>query len=87
MIDEGQLEVLYKGIWGTVCGDQFSDTEAKVFCYQLGYGLVTVTLFQVSCNRPMYSVYSVMFKLRVRVTISFNLTVTVNVGAPLICRV
>jgi len=35
---KGRLEVFYNGIWGTVCNDGFSDIDAKVFCYQLGFG-------------------------------------------------
>jgi len=38
MPNEGRLEVFYDGTWGTVCDDGFSDTEASVFCYQLGFG-------------------------------------------------
>jgi len=34
----GRLEVLYEGTWGTVCNRDFSDVDAKVFCYQLGFG-------------------------------------------------
>jgi len=35
---EGRLEVLYNGRWGTVCNDSFSNTEASVICYHLGFG-------------------------------------------------
>jgi len=35
---EGRLEVMYNGIWGTVCDDNFTDTDAGVFCFHLGFG-------------------------------------------------
>ena len=35
---EGRLEVLYNGVWGTVCSNDFSDVDAGVFCNQLGMG-------------------------------------------------
>jgi len=45
---EGRLEILYDGVWGTVCDDGFNDIAAKVACYGLGFGYVyvhcTVTL-------------------------------------------
>ena len=33
----GRLEVRHKGIWGTVCNDNFGMHEAVVFCRSLGY--------------------------------------------------
>ena len=60
---EGRLEVYHNGRWGTVCGNGFTNTAARVVCYMLGYedsgqyigsrygaGNGTIWLDDVECN-------------------------------------
>ena len=37
----GRLEIIHNGRWGTVCDGQFSNTDAKVACKNLGYRSVS----------------------------------------------
>ena len=34
--NEGRLEICFMSHWGTVCDDEFSNTDASVVCRQLG---------------------------------------------------
>ncbi|CAG2232256.1 unnamed protein product [Mytilus edulis] len=39
-VNQGRLEIKYKGEWGTVCANDFENIDAEVACRQLGYWCV-----------------------------------------------
>lgn len=34
---EGTVLIYLNGTWGTICDDDFSNTDARVVCYLLGF--------------------------------------------------
>lgn len=34
---EGEIEVCINGVWGSICADEWDETDAYVICKQLGY--------------------------------------------------
>ena len=46
---EGRVEVCLNGLWGTVCDDSWSQIDANIVCWQLGYSNAGIFYSQLSC--------------------------------------
>jgi len=55
--DEGRLEVLHKHRWRSVCGDSFSDVEARVVCFSLGYHECVTRIHYINNNNNKTTIY------------------------------
>ena len=61
--NEGRLEVLRDGKWGTVCKDGFTDFAAKVACNGLGFGYacIRITVYGIGKMRYLMAVSTAKF--------------------------
>ena len=53
-VESGRLEVCSNNIWGSVCGNGFSVTDAYVICRQLGLGESGTVVILLSSLLQLY---------------------------------
>ncbi|XP_041372561.1 deleted in malignant brain tumors 1 protein-like [Gigantopelta aegis] len=46
--NEGRVEILHDGQWGSICDDGFNDTEVQVVCRSLGFQSVNAELYHLA---------------------------------------
>ena len=47
---DGRVEYCRNNLWGTVCDDLWSSTDATVVCRQLGYGIEGGEYYSIEIN-------------------------------------
>ncbi len=48
----GRLEVRHKGVWGTICDDNFGPEEGRVACRMLGFDTSTAIIHSEAAFNP-----------------------------------
>ena len=62
VINEGRIEICINNVWGTICDDYWSDTDANVACRKLGFsGQSKSYYFTFSDNKTGFSLDAVAF--------------------------
>uniref|UniRef100_A0A8D0WTL5 SRCR domain-containing protein n=1 Tax=Sus scrofa TaxID=9823 RepID=A0A8D0WTL5_PIG len=66
--NRGRAEIFYSGVWGTICDDDWDNSDATVFCRMLGYssgsavynvggGTGTIWLDNVACKGSEFTLW------------------------------
>lgn len=53
---EGRVEICKNNVWGTVCHREWTFTDAKVVCRQLGYSVAGKMVIDLIAN-SQYTIY------------------------------